>query len=194
MSGPGPERDAELERRWLANESTQAIADAMHLTKNQVIGRAKRINLPGRPSPIRPKQDGEPRTPQPPRARPARRHGASELQVAQQRAKSAQSQTRPTISRHLESALAVSVSHVSQCRWPMWADGERPGPSPRFCCEPTRPGQSWCEVHCAIVFVPRNYRPLIAPVRIGLEVDPEWDKASEPRDVLVHAVNDTVTP
>lgn len=47
-----PEQDAELERRWLAGESTAAIGRAMGLTKNSIIGRSRRIGLPRRASPL----------------------------------------------------------------------------------------------------------------------------------------------
>jgi GcrA cell cycle regulator len=47
-----PERDDELRPLWQAGLSGEEIAKRMGLTKNQVIGRAHRIGLAGRPSPI----------------------------------------------------------------------------------------------------------------------------------------------
>lgn len=37
-----------------------------------------------------------------------------------------------------------------RCQWPMWRDGKRPGPRPRFCAAPAQPGRAWCAVHAAI--------------------------------------------
>lgn len=49
---PWPERDDELRRHWAAGTSTKKIGDAMHITKNAIVGRAHRLGLPPRPSPI----------------------------------------------------------------------------------------------------------------------------------------------
>lgn len=46
------ERITELTELWEANTPTNEIARIMGLTKNQVIGKAHRLELPGRPSPI----------------------------------------------------------------------------------------------------------------------------------------------
>jgi len=47
-----PDRDAELRRLWATGEVCNKIALAMGLSKNAVIGRSHRLNLPKRPSPI----------------------------------------------------------------------------------------------------------------------------------------------
>lgn len=55
MSGDGspwPRRDPELRRLWAEGLSGSEIADRMKLTKNAVIGRVHRLNLPARRSPI----------------------------------------------------------------------------------------------------------------------------------------------
>ena len=44
---------AELDRRWLAGETTSIIGRAIGKTKNAVIGMSHRRRLPARPSPIR---------------------------------------------------------------------------------------------------------------------------------------------
>lgn len=46
----------ELERRWLDGENTRVIADKIGVTKNAVIGKAHRMGLASRPSPIKKKQ------------------------------------------------------------------------------------------------------------------------------------------
>jgi GcrA cell cycle regulator len=49
------ERDDELRTHWELGLSAGAIGRLMGMTKNQVIGRANRINLPPRQSPIKPR-------------------------------------------------------------------------------------------------------------------------------------------
>ena len=56
MRGPSPwtpERDGELLGLWDEGHSTSEIGRRMGITKNAVIGRAHRLMLPARPSPIR---------------------------------------------------------------------------------------------------------------------------------------------
>ncbi len=43
--------DAALREKWLEHLTASAIGRALGLTKNQVIGRAHRLNLPKRPAP-----------------------------------------------------------------------------------------------------------------------------------------------
>ena len=55
----------ELRSLWMTELSTAAIAKELRMTKDAVIGKAHRIGLPGRPSPIKrsdaPRQDLEKR-------------------------------------------------------------------------------------------------------------------------------------
>lgn len=46
------ERVAELRKRWAADEPTRSIGRAMNLTNNQVVGKAHRLRLPSRGSPL----------------------------------------------------------------------------------------------------------------------------------------------
>lgn len=48
-----PERDDELRAFWDEGHSTSEIGRRMGITKNAVIGRAHRLRLPARPSPIK---------------------------------------------------------------------------------------------------------------------------------------------
>jgi GcrA cell cycle regulator len=42
-----------LRELWASGMSTPKIAEALHTTKNSVVGKAHRLDLPGRPSPIK---------------------------------------------------------------------------------------------------------------------------------------------
>lgn len=50
---PWPHRDNELRAHWDAGSSTGEIGRRMNLTKNAIVGRAHRLDLPARPSPIK---------------------------------------------------------------------------------------------------------------------------------------------
>jgi GcrA cell cycle regulator len=55
MNGPSPwtpERDAQLTADWASGFTTSEIGDRMGISKNSVIGRAHRLRLPSRGSPI----------------------------------------------------------------------------------------------------------------------------------------------
>ena len=49
---------------WGEGHSTAEIGRRLNVTKNAIVGKAHRLNLPARPSPIR--RDGTPGTPRPP--------------------------------------------------------------------------------------------------------------------------------
>ena len=48
-----PERIAELESLWATGETTAEIGRMLNVSKNAVVGKAHRLGLPGRPSPIK---------------------------------------------------------------------------------------------------------------------------------------------
>jgi GcrA cell cycle regulator len=62
-----PHLDARLRAEWAAGTSASEIGRQLGVSKNAVIGRAHRLYLPSRPSPIRRK--GEPSPPRPTVAR-----------------------------------------------------------------------------------------------------------------------------
>lgn len=130
---------ARLRELWAKDYSTAAIGRVMGLTKNQVVAKAHRLRLPGRPSPIRapaaerapvPKRPAQPAVPPPivpprPAAAPLRRlFGAG-----------------PAPSPH---------------RACQWIEGEAAGAASRFCLAPTQPGSSYCPAHHARCHVARE--------------------------------------
>ena len=54
-SGPWPSRDEELIGCWKEGLSVTKIGKRMNLTRNQITGRANRLKLEGRESPIKPR-------------------------------------------------------------------------------------------------------------------------------------------
>lgn len=143
------ERIDELRRRWLAGETAASIAGAMEFTKSAIVGKAHRLGLPSRPSPIA--RNGAPaHNKDKPRTRsygdrvgniePVKRQtGNGEL-------------IKPELTGAAARAVKpVASGRVRECQWPLWGN-ERPGPTPRFCCAPATQ-RSYCETHFAVCHV-----------------------------------------
>lgn len=141
--------------------STIAIANIFGITKNAVVGKAHRLHLPGRPSPIKPLAD-------PPSRRTLERRqqrkgqaaplGSSRPQVVIVVAKAAEpegvrdSEVRPSPATKVVMAQADGPVHRASppaylCCWPMW--GFRAKPTHEYCCEATEAGRRYCPTHHA---------------------------------------------
>lgn len=160
MSGGGSwsaEADAVLIKLWRQTEpqlSTQAIADQMGLTKNQVVGRIHRLvdrgQLEPRPSPIL--RRGEPHPPRPTRAAKVIISEAYEAtQLLAPRAKTAEKPIFVAPARQKPASPPPSIHRL--CQYPLWGT-ERHPPERKFCGDPVRSleegGGSWCASHAAI--------------------------------------------
>lgn len=120
---------ADLKRLWTAGRSASQIGTALGVSKNAVIGKAHRLNLPARASPIRrdfkpkqpkrvllPRQEPKPKRPPVIQPRP-QRHGSP------------------------------------SCLWPM---GDPGNAGFHFCDRQTVPGRPYCTEHCARAYLPRK--------------------------------------
>lgn len=169
--------DAKLRALWAEGLSTAKIGERMGITKNSVIGRAHRLGLPGRASPI---QAAGPRDLRAVRERVENRRkrvvdldkeGRATGEIAAmlgvhittvREALAALGRARPAGRRR--APLPAKVEPVpaqpvrigrSTCRWPI---GEPRTPSFRFCEAPAVQGKSYCAACCAKAYV----RPLLA--------------------------------
>ena len=126
---------AQLRALWLEGHSTAEIGRRMGVTKNAIVGKAHRLKLSSRPSPIRRDRGLDHRSP---RAAP---RAARPRQAAPE--------PRPQPSRPVLRTVAT-VGRVSPCCWPIGEPGTR---SFRFCDADTLPNKSYCYDHAQLAYV-----------------------------------------
>jgi GcrA cell cycle regulator len=150
-----------LRTLWDEGLSTAEIGRQLGVSKNAVVGKAHRLDLPARPSPIR--RDGSSVT-GPRRQSPRRMAGPTLPPLS-----SAQSQVAPSVAV-LAPALAASrlkpaapapvprvqavaprpYARLVTCCWPIGEPGTR---SFRFCDADALPGKPYCAEHAQLAYV-----------------------------------------
>ncbi len=139
---------ARLRALWDEGHSTAEIGRRLGITKNAVVGKAHRLTLPARPSPIR-RVPGEARAQ---RRQAPRRVSGPTLPVLAAMAP----MPRPVeISRPQPVLRAVpaaprSVGRVTACCWPIGEPGTQ---SFRFCSDSAMTGKPYCAEHASIAYV-----------------------------------------
>jgi GcrA cell cycle regulator len=153
-------RVAELRRLWSEGFSTAEIGRRLDVSKNAVVGKAHRLDLPGRSSPIqsRPaeRQHRVGSTPPPPR-RPAgpmlprlpRSQCASDALAATRERAPIQASVLSLNPRAGAARKPVQLSTSHTCCWPF----DEPGsPRFRFCDHPIAANKPYCEAHCRAAY------------------------------------------
>ena len=147
---------ARIRALWSEGHSTAEIGRRMGVSKNAVVGKAHRLNLPARPSPIR-RGTGEKRAVT--RATIRRVTGPTlpalqSVPRAPQPAASAAADFTPTPKQaaHLRPVPAQPrpSGRISSCCWPL---GDPGTPAFRFCGDPTMPAKPYCDEHAALAYV-----------------------------------------
>jgi GcrA cell cycle regulator len=144
-----------LRALWSEGHSTAEIGRRMGVTKNAVVGKAHRLQLPARPSPIR-REAGAPRPVSAGRrpTLPPLRVVASLPPVLPRR-----EEPRAVVVPVVPAAPAAKPSAVVRpfpragvraCCWPI---GEPGTPGFRFCAAESVPGKPYCAEHAAIAYV-----------------------------------------
>ncbi len=131
--------DDSLRVLWASELSTAQIGIKLNVSKNAVVGRAARLGLPSRPSPI--KRGGEPKTDQ--RTRTARESTLRSIIKAPD----------PEIEVVLPT---VRPGRVQPCCYPIGEPGQ---PSFHFCDAASVPGKPYCLAHCKAVYVSYGAKP-----------------------------------
>ena len=152
-----PERIQHLRTLWAESHSTQEIGRKMGVSKNAIVGKAHRLNLPARPSPIK-RQD--PRPPALPRQ--GRKPSLPPLKILTL-ATTPVLAPKPAVATLPFKAVVepvrrpVAYSHrTGSCCWPI---GEPGRPGFRFCGDPVMaPNRPYCEDHCDLAYVKKTVR------------------------------------
>ncbi len=128
-----------LRNLWAQGLSTAEIGRRLNVSKNAVVGKAHRLNLPARPSPIRRSPGVAPRPPVPRRV---------------------QGPTLPPLSASLSAPVPMlravtpppkpKLPRTAPCCWPI---GEPGTASFHFCNAAAMTGKPYCEEHAAIAYV-----------------------------------------
>ena len=133
---------------WDEGHSTAEIGRRLGITKNAVVGKAHRLNLAARPSPIRrtPGEKAAPRRPQP------RRVNGPTLPVLTVGQPAPRVVEPPRMQPVLRAVPVVvrPMARVTTCCWPI---GEPGTSSFRFCSDLAASGRPYCADHAAIAYV-----------------------------------------
>jgi GcrA cell cycle regulator len=139
-----------LRRLWGQGQTASQIAVALGgVTRNAVIGKAHRLGLTGRPSPIKRDASGVAAPKRRPVPRRALQPHPKPMMPPLQRALPAQDAVAapPPPPREQPRTYAQARAHggTKSCSWPM---GDPKQPGFHFCGEPSEPGRPYCANHC----------------------------------------------
>jgi len=122
----------QLKALWAEGLTTGDIGKKLGISKNAVVGKAHRLGLKGRPSPIKREASGSDSTsPETPAAKPRAKAKAVEP-------------------KKIKSLVDLSA-HT--CRWPI---GDPKEPNFHFCGANAMAGKPYCAEHAAIAYVGSN--------------------------------------
>jgi GcrA cell cycle regulator len=164
-----------LRELWDQGHSTAEIGRRLGVSKNAVVGKAHRLDLPARPSPIRREGERPPARRSPPRSLSgptlpplsSTAAGSTALGTALgpqpmlQARLAAPSPPRPPVMPAPRPALSAPrvvlpaqaprpYGRVITCCWPIGEPGTR---SFRFCDAASMPGKPYCEEHAQLAYV-----------------------------------------
>lgn len=145
-----------LRRLWGQGQTASQIAAALGgITRNAVIGKAHRLGLTGRPSPIKRDSTGG----NSPKRRPAARRIAMAAQpkpmlpLQRSAPTSTQSEVAPPPPAPQERSRAYTAQRAQgggkACSWPV---GDPKQPGFHFCGEPAEAGRPYCGQHCQMAY------------------------------------------
>ena len=136
---------------WARDVATVEIGRLLGCSKNAVVGKAHRLLLPSRPSPIRRLAPGAPRAP---RRRPCSAPTDALLPalcsvVAPTVAAVPRPVRVPAPEPATDPAPIAKVARVRECGWPLWFG---PKPTHHYCSAPVAGGErrSLASVYCAV--------------------------------------------
>lgn len=143
------ERVTELARLWESGYSASAIGRILGVSKNAVVGKAHRLRLASRPSPIRRERRAPARRRLPILTRPV------ELRSAPEPAPSAP-EPRIVVPSEPRRKAAGKGPH---CLWPI---GDPRDADFHFCDAPALDGKPYCGDHCSRAYITRSRNEEVA--------------------------------
>lgn len=135
-----------LRTLWAEGHSTAKIGNRLGFSKNAIVGKAHRLKLPGRPSPIQ-RGRGIPR--QPKVRRPVAPPAFTITTI---------SPTPPASERVFERAKAVTPACPCGQRSCCWPIGEPGRAGFRFCEGPVESARPYCTAHSEVAYVKKTSR------------------------------------
>lgn len=160
------ERIQELKDLWQQGHSASEIGKRMEVSKNAVVGKAHRLNLPSRPSPIKQQETGASDDAASGSAaeQPARKQRKTDSRKSASRGdgsgKNAGGNGAAVAGRGVVGTYPASIRAQvealggrSGCVWPI---GDPNDPEFRFCGAPTAPGKPYCSEHAARAYITRS--------------------------------------
>lgn len=136
---------------WSEGLSTAEIGRRLNISKNAVVGKAHRLDLPARPSPIRRDilASARPRPAAPRRISGPTLPSLAALAPAPSGTRPAAPVSRPGLIAGF-SGVARNTPRIPACCWPI---GEPGTPSFRFCGDPALAGKPYCGPHAEVAYV-----------------------------------------
>lgn len=185
------ERIALLKKMWKEGKSAADIAKTLGkgVTRNAVIGKAHRMGLSGRPSPIKntpPKKEAAPKA-----AKPA----ATPLRDAKKAAPAAKAAAKPNLAlvKEAEELKKIEKEQIPlgggvalidlterMCKWPI---GDPKEPDFTFCGRGIRVGTPYCPDHAAMAYqTSSRSRNAAAAAAAAAKEEPEVEDVAEDDD------------
>lgn len=151
------EKIEQLNKLWSEGMSITEIGKILGMTRNAVVGKAHRLSLAKRPSPIarapgpRPAVQQAPVAPARPVAAPVAAIAAAPVaEAAPPPPKPAMPvMSPPSRPRPAPAFRAARIANGPACRWPL---GDPKSPDFHFCGSPSIEGKPYCEKHCAMAY------------------------------------------
>ena len=163
------DRVSALRRLWAEGHATAEIGHRLRVSKNAIVGKAHRLDLDARPSPIR--RDASERTSErrDPSSQPVAkgaeiRRPAAAMSVATPKPAKRQGQPKPALPRAMavqrlapperlpEPCRPLRSRTAAACCWPIGEPGTR---TFRFCDDRTLAGKPYCEEHAKLAYRPK---------------------------------------
>lgn len=131
------EQVEELKRLWDKGLTTGEIGKALGVSKNAVVGKAHRLGLNGRPSPIRRNEENTTAS-------------TEDKKTVTETKKTGKAASQKTAEKEKKKLFTVNDLTSTSCRWPI---GDPKDEDFHFCGKESLPDKPYCAEHAAIAYV-----------------------------------------